>query len=53
MTYLKTLYLKIQCARDDISQVWIDLIFIMVPWGIIKEQRSTEHIITNIISEQK
>ena len=34
MTYLKTLHLKIQRGRDDIIQVCIDLIFIMVPWGI-------------------
>ena len=34
MTYLKTLHLKIQRGRDDITQVWIDLIFIMVPWGM-------------------
>ena len=33
MTYLETLHLKIQRGRDDIIQVWIDLIFIMVPWG--------------------
>ena len=32
MTYLKTLHLKIQHGRDDIVQVWIDLIFIMVPY---------------------
>ena len=29
MTYLKTLHLKIQRGRDDIIQVWMDLIFIM------------------------
>ena len=34
MTYLKTLHLKIQHGRGNITQVWIDLIFIMVPWGI-------------------
>ena len=38
MTYLKPLHLKIQRGRDDIIQVWIDLIFIMVPWGY-EEQR--------------
>ena len=34
MTYLKTLHLEIQRGRDDIIHVWIDLIFIMVNWGI-------------------
>ena len=34
MTYLKTLHLILQRGRDNIIQVWIDLIFIMVPWGV-------------------
>ena len=34
MTYLKAPHRKIQRGRDDIIQVLIDLIFIMIPWGI-------------------
>ena len=34
MIYLKKLHLKILRGRDDIIQVWIDPIFIMVPWGL-------------------
>ena len=46
MTYLKALHLKIQRVRDDIIQVWIDLIS---SWflGEYEEQRKTERIITN------
>ena len=34
MTSLKTPHLKIQRGRDVKIQVWIYLIFIIVPWGI-------------------
>ena len=44
MTYLKTLHLKIQRGRDDIIQVWIDPIFIMVPWGLRRTKVDCTHI---------
>ena len=53
MTYLKTLHLKIQCGRDDVIQVYIDLIFIMASWGIQRTKADSEHIVPNIISRQK